>query len=99
MIEVSAKVKMVNPLPFHIGNYALTEAINTKKVSSIYLLLLRNRMRRNTVGFTFVSLSSVPLIMGQGKSWMQHIKKSMFKPLFWDADAFRHPESRKSTAD
>lgn len=56
----------------HGANYALTEAINIKKVSSIHLPLLRNRMRRNIVGFRFDSLCNVPLITGQGRSWVQH---------------------------
>lgn len=70
MTEVSAKVQLVNPLPFHGGNYALTEAIYIKNVSSMYLLLLRNRMRGNIMGFIFESLGNVPLIMGQGRSWV-----------------------------
>lgn len=65
---VSAEVELVNLLPFHEANYALTEAIYIKSVSSMHLLLLRNRMRGNIVGFIFESLGKVPLIMGQGKN-------------------------------
>lgn len=64
---VSAKVELVNPLLFHAANYALAEAIYIKNVSSMYLLLVRNRMRGN-MGFIFESLGNVPLIMGQGRS-------------------------------
>lgn len=67
---VSAKVGLVNLLPFHEANYALAEAIYIKNVLNMYLLLLRNRTRGNIVGFIFESLGNVPLIMSQGTSWV-----------------------------